>query len=315
MAFRDRPGVYQKIDGGRIDPFTVDQTTQGRESELIGRAVAHVGAAEPELAHRRCLAVEQPARFQFLQLDKRSRHLVSDARDANRFTHAAELITACRERGAGGNCIQYFPRVCSRPQVETEMPNHNRDRFHQWLDAADVAATTVYILLMAVIVGCVLGALFYLYTHWPKGYGLGPQGEGLYLGVAILLVLGWVMAQFAWLIRRRRRNAWTFEDGSEIPIPKIDVGDTGVSIQWGQPPDASVPAAGSRTWSWNIPMSSAPLRTFRLNQETLDAARQARASGASWEDVCRRLNPDWDSMNALDRALYQRAVEAAVNTH
>jgi hypothetical protein len=201
------------------------------------------------------------------------------------------------------------------PILRAEMPNHPRDRFHQWLDAADVAATILYTLLMAVIVGCVLGALFYVYTHWPQGYGLGPQGEGLYLGVAILLVIGWVMAQLAWLIRRRRRNAWTFEDGSEIPIPRIDVGDTGVSVQWGQPPDASAPAAGSRTWSWNIPIASGPVRTFRLDQAALDAAREARASGASWEDVCRRLNPDWDGMDALDRALYQRAVEAAVNSH
>jgi hypothetical protein len=38
----------------------------------------------------------------------------------------------------------------------------------------------------------------------------------------------------------------------------------------------------------------------------------ARAEGKSWSEVCRAINPEWDTMNETDRALYQRALVAAV---
>ena len=184
-------------------------------------------------------------------------------------------------------------------------------RFTDWLDGVDTALSMLALLLVAVMVGGLLAALYYVVTHWPASYGLGPQGEGFYLAIAFILAFGWVFGQISWMMRRRRRQAWTFADGSEIPLPKINVGESGFSFQWGQPPSPGTPTA-SRTRRWNIPLSSSSMRTFQLDHDALRTARAARAAGASWEDVCRQVNSEWDSMNPLDRMLYQRAIEAAV---
>lgn len=169
------------------------------------------------------------------------------------------------------------------------------------------------IALLAAITGAVLGGLYYVVTHWPEGYGLGPQGEGFYLAIAFLLVIGWVLGQLTWIMRRRRRNAWTFADGSEIPLPRITSNKQGFSIQWGARPD---PASGSppaeHTWSATIPVPTDQVRTFRLDQPALDNARAMRASGADWDLVCGHVNPEWSNMNTLDRALYQNALKAAI---
>ena len=184
-------------------------------------------------------------------------------------------------------------------------------RASDWLDGIEAAASTVYLVVLGLIVGAVFVALFYVVTRWPAGYGLGSQGEGFYLALAFVLVIGWVLAQLSWLLKRRRREAWTFDDGSEIPLPKMEVGESGFSFQWGRPPSRETPSA-SRTWSWNIPLSSSSTRIFKLDHDALRAARTARVAGASWDDVCRQVNSEWDTMNPLDRALYQRAIEAAV---
>ena len=169
------------------------------------------------------------------------------------------------------------------------------------------------VVLLAAVTGAVLTALYLVLTRWPEGYGLGPQGEGFYLAIAFVLVIGWVLGQLSWIMRRRRRNAWTFSDGSEIPLPKISTRKEGFSIQWGTAPNQDGAAAGS-TWTATIPVVTEGVRTFRLDRDALDAARSARASGADWEDVCRQVNREWPTMNALDRALYRNALEAAINT-
>jgi hypothetical protein len=170
------------------------------------------------------------------------------------------------------------------------------------------------IVLLAAVTGAVLTGLYLVVTRWPEGYGLGPQGEGFYLAIAFVLVIGWVLGQLTWIMRRRRRSAWTFSDGSEIPLPKISTSQNGFSVQWGAGPHPDGSPTGTRTWSASIPISTDNIRTFRLDRDALAAARAARASGGSWEEVSRRMNPDWPTMNALDRALYQNALEAAVNT-
>jgi hypothetical protein len=194
------------------------------------------------------------------------------------------------------------------------LPDDKRTSWLQWLDGIDTAASMLAIVLLAAVTGAILTGLYLVVTRWPEGYGLGPQGEGFYLAIAFLLAIGWVLGQLTWIMRRRRRSAWTFSDGSEIPLPKISTSKTGFSIQWGSAPDPGEPTAGAHTWSATIPVSTDHIRTFRLDRDALEAARAARASGASWEEVFRQMNPDWPTMNALDRALYQNALESAVNT-
>lgn len=177
------------------------------------------------------------------------------------------------------------------------------------LDGVDAVASTLYIVLLAIVVGGVLGAAYYLVRNGPAG--LGSQGELVYLGIGVLLVIGWTMSQLTWLIKRRRRDSWTFADGSELPLPTIDVKDTGLTVQWGQPP-ASDGKASKRTWTWSTALSNIPVRSFALDAAALDSARAARAAGAGWDDVCRRINPEWEGLPALERALFQRALEAAL---
>jgi hypothetical protein len=194
------------------------------------------------------------------------------------------------------------------------LADDNRSSWLQWLDGIDTAASMLAIVLLAAVTGAVLTALYLVVTRWPEGYGLGPQGEGFYLSIAFILVIGWVLGQLTWIMRRRRRSAWTFGDGSEIPLPKISPSKTGFSIHWGASPDPGNASAGSSTWSATLPVVTDHIRTFRLDSNALDAAREARASGAGWEEVCRQVNAEWRSMTALDRALYRNALEAAVDT-
>src|SRR5687767_15859978 len=84
-------------------------------------------------------------------------------------------------------------------------------RFEEWLDGIDAVATTIYVVLIAVVVGTVCGVMFYIVRHWQPSWG--TQGEGFYLAVAFLLVIGWAMGQLAWLILRHRGSAWTAHSG------------------------------------------------------------------------------------------------------
>jgi hypothetical protein len=183
------------------------------------------------------------------------------------------------------------------------------------LDAFETAASMLSIVLLAAMTGAILGALYYAITHWPEGYGIGPQGELFYLAIGFILVIGWVLGQLSWIIRRRRRDAWTFKDGSEIPLPTITTSNEGFSINWGNRSDlGDASSADMRSWSATIPVSIDNTRTFRLDADALAAARAARSSGTDWEELCRQMNPEWPTMNALDRALYRNALEAALNT-
>ena len=77
--------------------------------------------------------------------------------------------------------------------------------FQAWLDGVDAVATTIYVVLIAIVVGGAFGVVLYLFQHWQPSWD--TQGEGFYLVVAFLLVIGWAMGQLAWL-SARRRGAW-----------------------------------------------------------------------------------------------------------
>jgi hypothetical protein len=83
-------------------------------------------------------------------------------------------------------------------------------RFQDWLDGVDTVATTIYVVLIAIVVGGAFGVVLYLFQHWQPSWG--TQGEGFYLVVAFLLVIGWALGQLAWLIWRRR-GAWISRSG------------------------------------------------------------------------------------------------------
>ena len=180
-------------------------------------------------------------------------------------------------------------------------------RFQAWLDGVDAVASTIYLTLVALVVGAVLGAFAYIVWHWDGSWG--TQGEGFYLIVAVLLVIGWGLGQLAFLIQRRRRNAWTFEDGSELPLPKIDITGDGIKATWSADTDVNQ-AAQPKAWTFSF--GSTGTRTFKLDAAALMTAKAARADGKSWTDIARVMNPQWETLPAMDRMLYERALEAAV---
>jgi hypothetical protein len=183
-----------------------------------------------------------------------------------------------------------------------------RRRLEAWLDGVDAVATTIYVVLVAVVVGGVLGVFFYILWHWDGSWG--TQGEGFYLIVAVLLVVGWAMGELAWVMRRRRRSAWTFDDGSELPLPRIDITGDGVKATWGA--GAAADAAGAPSKPWRFSFSRSPVRTFSIDAAAVTTARAARAEGRSWTEISRVINPDWDRLGPIERALFERALEAAV---
>jgi len=195
------------------------------------------------------------------------------------------------------------------------MPENQRGGLHELLDRLELAASALGLVLLAAGVAALLGGVYYIVSHWPEGYGWGPQGETFYLGIALLLVFSWLVGQISWFVRRRRRSSMTFTDGSEIPLPKVDIGESGVSIRWGQRPRTDDSADSPRTWSWNMPLPGGPTRTFSLSHTAISVAREARAAGASWDDVCELVNPEWTGLNVIDRQLYQHALRDALGRH
>lgn len=180
-----------------------------------------------------------------------------------------------------------------------------RSPLTSWLDGMEALAVTIYLALTIIVAGVALFALGYVWLNAPPEFG--SQGEWLYGGAAAFLVLAWALGQVTWLVTRRRRVA------DDIERPRLEVRPEGLSFEWtpsGQPAAAPDPA---KTWTWNF--ASVPVQsTFRLDQAQLASAGTLRASGLGWDEIARRVYPDFDGLAPIEQMLYQRALEMAVTT-
>jgi hypothetical protein len=149
------------------------------------------------------------------------------------------------------------------------------------LDAFEVGASTLYLFLIAIIVGAAIAVLWYLIGHAPADFGL--QGEWFYVGLAFLLLMAWAIGQTAWILKRRRKS-----------------------------PQQNAASRGKGAWTWNVG-SSIPVTTFKINETQLSAALAAADTGCDWDEVCRRVNPTYDALSDLDQGLYRQAIRMAVD--
>jgi hypothetical protein len=179
------------------------------------------------------------------------------------------------------------------------------------LDTAEAVASTIYVVMLAILAIAVVAALGYLVLHPPTSWG--AQGEMFYLAVAFLLVIFWIMTQAAWLIKRRRRKhaaptgrlVWSETD--------VQMRPSGLSFKWGSQPREASQESTVKPWTWNFDSGPIATHTFKLDQAQLDQARTAREAGKSWEDIAKQVNPDYGFLNPFDQSLYQRALQLAVD--
>jgi hypothetical protein len=186
-----------------------------------------------------------------------------------------------------------------------DRPGKRLTSFLDWTEAGASALllALVYFLVIAATIG-----LIWLIRNAPESFG--TQAEWFYVGVGYIFLLGWAIGQTLAVIRRsRRRRRDEDDDDFRIPMPRIESGPSGMSIQWGtpQPPGSEPP---KNTWSWNF---QTPPTTFRVDDAQLSAAQAAAAAGQSWDDACRAINPQYDSLPEFERKLYQHAIRTALD--
>ena len=108
---------------------------------------------------------------------------------------------------------------------------------------------------------------------------------GFYVAIALVSAMAWIVGHLAILLRRRR-GRWEF--AARLPV----------EARRRRPPDAGIGVAG---------------RATALDASAIEAARTARASGATWPEICRVLHADWDRLDAVEQRLFERAITAAVD--
>jgi hypothetical protein len=86
----------------------------------------------------------------------------------------------------------------------------------------------------------------------------------------------------------------------------------GFSLRWGAPPEEDQPGRKPSGLSWSFQSAPVASRIFRVDEAQLQAAREAHEAGDSWEQICRRVNPEYDSLSPLEQDFYRRALQMAV---
>ena len=187
--------------------------------------------------------------------------------------------------------------------------SNDRSNMMRVLDGAEVIATTIYVVLLAMVAIAILAVLTYLVLNPPRSFG--SQGEWFYVAIAFLLVIFWVIGQAAWLIRRRRRAA---SDGAwRPPRPEVEMTPSRFSMKWNVSPTGHNQAAQKDAWTWTTQSVPVSTTTFRLDDVQLAAAREARAAGKSWEEIAKQVNSDHGFLSTFEQSLYQRALQLAVD--
>jgi hypothetical protein len=133
----------------------------------------------------------------------------------------------------------------------------------------------------------------------------------LYGGGACLLVAGWGFGQAAKFFARLRVAAVPLDD--DLLAPRIQISSEGVSLDL--PPLKSQSAAAVRspgTFTWSFTSDPMPIKTLTLDDAQLDAADAAARSGADWDAVCRRINPQYASLRDVEQSLFRHAVQTAI---
>jgi hypothetical protein len=124
-----------------------------------------------------------------------------------------------------------------------------------------------------------------------------------------------IATQLAELILGRRPG----RAAGDSDLGHVDPADLqgGFSLRWGVSPEADQPggnrSGGNRSGlSWSFHAAPVASRIFKIDEAQLQAAREAHEAGDSWEQISRRVNPEYDSLSPLEQDFYRRALQMAV---
>ncbi|HYN10295.1 MAG TPA: hypothetical protein VES67_23110 [Vicinamibacterales bacterium] len=177
------------------------------------------------------------------------------------------------------------------------------------LSVLDWTESLASLLLLALVYFLVIAAticLIWLLRNAPEGFG--GQAEWFYVTVGYLMLIGWAIGQTIVVITRSRRLRRS-EDDISIPLPKVESGPSGFSLQWGSKPPGG---SGQAKNSWTSNLQTQPT-TFRVDDAQLNFAQAAADAGRAWDDICREINPQYDALPDFERKLYQHAIRTAID--
>src|SRR5687768_13253593 len=107
-----------------------------------------------------------------------------------------------------------------------------------------------------------------------------------------------IATQLAELIMRRRPG----RAAGDSDVGHVDPAELqgGFSLRWGASPEEDQPGRKRSGLSWSYQSAPVASRIFRIDEAQLQAAREAHDAGDSWEQISRRVNPEYDSLSPLE---------------
>lgn len=178
----------------------------------------------------------------------------------------------------------------------------------RFLDGVEAVASTIYLVLVGFIVIAAIAALVYVARNAPPRFG--TQGEWLYLGGGLLLLLLWAGSQLFTLIQRLYRRRQQDSEPS-FELPRIQAGPGGLSLEWDPSKTRKNPSKDG-AWTWSFESTPVSSTTIEIDESQIAAAQAAAESGLDWDDVCRKIDPGYDQRSRFEQELYQRAIRMSV---
>lgn len=203
--------------------------------------------------------------------------------------------------------------------------NEDRTQFAEDLDRAKRQVTTLYRwLLIVVAIGFVS---FIAFAAWQSRDSTGSQGEWFYLGVFVLLVLGWI-GQKLYALRPSRRTGLdmprmrqSVEDvpGGSGKVFRFSIGTPLSADDPVAPPSAQDGARSdphtftlSRSFGGRLPLPPM-LGEHTPDESALATAEEYRIAGRDWDYICDWVNPAYGSWDSLRQSAYRTYIEALLN--
>jgi hypothetical protein len=158
----------------------------------------------------------------------------------------------------------------------------DRSEFIQRLDAVDRVATSVYEMLMYVVIAGITGLAMFFYLVAPD------DGNRdfllLYGGVLYLIGMLWATSQ---LYRMRRRRAGEPAKGIRSALSQL-----GAKI--------------------DVQVKTGESQVFKLDDAALESVQHHLDGGGSVDEACALVVPQYAAMNRVMKAVLRKAVEAAL---
>jgi hypothetical protein len=183
-----------------------------------------------------------------------------------------------------------------------------RRGFVSKLDAIERVLVTAGRMFLGLLIAAIIAGAAFIIVKRP--WGAGNQGEWFYFGVAVLLVLGWCIGQYTSLGARRCRD----HRGSPVTLRSEAVdGGQQWTFQFGSPAAVSDPfnERDSRqvrfSHSFQVPLATLAKEVLP-DERALSLLRDELARGASLDEACRSVQPDYEAWSGLQRRAYQLCV-------